>query len=184
MGIPTTQITKNMDLNMRIIILASFVVVVILAGSFDVSAQRTKRTRRAVTPSTNAVDLKKGAEDVAIQIKNISKFVFVLGGVAKGIEDIDKDVKAGRASTEIAKQNEEFKSNVRASVQGIRAGLIKLEVDFRTKPALKPYLTKIQGIANQSARAEDFAFAGRFNDSGKELLVAVEMLADALVVMP
>ncbi len=169
---------------MRIIILASFVAAVILAGSFDVSAQKAKRTRRAPAAATNAADLKKGAEDVAIQIKNISKFVFVLGGVARGIEDIDKDVRAGRATPEIAKQNEEFKSNVRASVQGIRSGLVKLEIDFRTKPALKPYLIRIQGIANQSTRADDFAFAGRFNDSGKELLVAVEMLADTLVAMP
>jgi hypothetical protein len=73
---------------------------------------------------------------------------------------------------------------VRASVRGIRAGLIKLETDFKTKPALKKFLFTLQPVKSQSLRAEDFAFAGRFNDSGKELLLVIETLADTLVELP
>ncbi|MEZ5306031.1 MAG: hypothetical protein R2684_02680 [Pyrinomonadaceae bacterium] len=147
-------------------------------------AQRVKRSRTVSSAATNAADLKKGATDVSIQIKNISKFAFVLGGVATGIENIDKEVQAGRATSEIKAKNEEFKSNVRASFQGIRAALVKLEVDFRTKPALKKYLPQIEGIGAQGMRSEDFAFAGRFNDGGKELLLVIEKLADTLQTMP
>lgn len=168
----------------RDLFVLALLVAMVLIGSLEVSAQRTKRKRAVITNTDNASIVKKGAEDVGIQIKNISKFVFLLGGVAKGIEDIDKEVAAGRASREIAQQNEEFKSNVRASVRGIRAGLVKIEIDFRTKPALKKYLVHIQGISDQTARAEDFAFAGQFNNSGKELLLVVEKLTDVLVEMP
>lgn len=171
-------------LKKRDLLVTAFVLGLIVIGTANVSAQNTKRSRKAAEVVANANDLRKGAEDVAIQVKNISKYVFVLGGVARGIEDIDKEVKAGRASRDVARQNEEFKADVRASVTGIRAGLVRLEIDFRTKPALKKYLIHIRGISDQTARAEDFAFAGQFNNAGKELLVVLETLTDALVEMP
>ncbi|MDH3492910.1 MAG: hypothetical protein OEM82_05125 [Acidobacteriota bacterium] len=171
-------------INTRILVVSAFILSLIFLTAADVTAQRSTRARRAAAAAKNKADLKKGAEDVAIQIKNITKFVFVLGGVARGIEDIDKDVKAGKASRAVAQQNEEFKTNVRASFNGITTGLIKLEADFRTKPALRKYLLDIEGVAARSVGAENFAQAGRFNDGGKELLLVVERLADTLVAMP
>ena len=174
-----------MILNTRILLISALTCGLFLLTTVDVTAQkRSSRSRRAATAAKNKADLKKGAEDVAIQIKNISKFVFVLGGVVKGIEDIDKDVKAGKASRAVARKNEEFKSNVRASVSGITTGLILLEKDFRTKPALRKYLLDIEGVASRGSVAEKFASTGRFTDSGKELLMVVERLADTLVAMP
>ena len=164
--------------------MSSFVLSLVLTAAIDTNGQRSNRSRRAAEAAKNAADLKKGAEDVAIQIKNISKFVFILGGVATGIEQIDKDVREGKASGEVARRNEEFKSNVRASVAGINTGLIKLENDFRTKPGLRKYLLDIEGVAGLGGYAENLAGSGRFNDSGKELLLAVERLADTLVAMP
>ena len=156
--------------------------------SFDANAQRRKRksrrARAAAAKAKTAADIKKGAESVAIQIKNVSKFVYVLGGISRGIEDIDKDVKEGKASKEIAEKNEEFKSNVIRSIRALRAGLVKLEVDFRAKPVLRKYLFNLKGISLQSGRAEDMALSGRFHRSGQELLLVVETLADTLVAMP
>ncbi len=185
-------------LTLKKLLLFTFVFVFIFGLSFDANAQRrrskSKRARVAAAKKKAneakklaALEIRKGAEDVAIQIKNVSKFVFVLGGIAKGIEEIDKDLKEGKAgknSREVARKNEEFKSNVIRSIRALRAGLVKLEVDFRAKPKLRKYLINIQGITTQSARVEDFALAGRFNRSGKELLLIVETLTDVLVAMP
>ncbi len=161
-------------------------ILVITMGYIDINAQRRKSTKttRANAQTTILAERKKGAEDVAVQIKNVSKFVFVLGGVANGIEQIDKDVKAGIATAEIRRSNNEFKSNVIASVNALRKGLVRLEIDFRTKTGLKPYLPKIKGIIEDSGRAEDLALAGQFNASGKQLLDIIEKLADVLVAMP
>lgn len=176
----------KMILNTRNLVVSSFIVSLFLTSAIDSNAQRSKRDRRASesAKAEKAADLKKAAEDVAIQIKNISKFVFLLGSVANGIEQIDKDVKAGKASDEVADRNEEFKSNVRASVSGIDTALLKLENDFRTKPALRKYLLDIEGVAGLGGIAVNFAASGRFNDSGRELLLVVERLADTLVAMP
>ncbi len=179
------------NVNVKNILVFSLVVVFVLGLSFDANAQRrrskTRKTTTATKPDNNAVEsaaVKKGAEDVAIQLKNVSKFVFVLGGVAKGIEDIDKAVKEGKASREIADKNAQFKDDVITSIRALRAGLIRLDVDFRANPALQKYQVNLQNVGGLTARAEDLALAGRFTDSGKELLLVVESLTDTLVAMP
>lgn len=173
-------------MNLKSLLILVFAMSFIFGLSVNAEAQRKKRTTKTTTPkvNTNALELKKGADDVGIQLKNVTKFVFLLGGIASGIEQIDKDIKAGKASREVANKNAEFKQNVVSSINALRAGLVKLEVDFRTKPALKPYLPKITGIIQQSANAEDLAINGQLTAAGQELLIVVETLTDTLVAMP
>lgn len=149
-------------------------------------AQRTRRppaTPKVVTSSNlpTDADLRSGTDKVSIQIKNVTKFIFVLGGIASGIEAIDKDAKATKA---VRDANAANKQSVMQAIQNLRAGLAALEVDFRVKPALKKYLPQIQGITDLAAESENLAAAGRFSDSGKPLLLVVEKLADTLAAMP
>jgi hypothetical protein len=165
----------------------------LLAFTFSANAQKRKapvrRTKPVVaatvptTPPLNA-DIKAGAEKVSIQIKNVSKFIYILGGVAQGIEDLDKDVKAGKVSRTASDQNTKNKQAVISTISNLRAGLIALEVEFRTKPALRNYNLPIQGIADMTGTAEDQAAAGQLRESGKTLLLVIEKLADTLAVLP
>ena len=156
--------------------------------SVNADAQRRTRTKRsrtvAKTNTVTSAGMKKGAEDVAIQIKNVTKFVFYLGSIANGIQELDKAVREGKATREVADKNAQFKADTVASIRALRAGLVKLEADFRTDPALKPYLLKIQGLTQQSNRVEDLAMAGQFMGAGQELLLVVETLTDTLAAMP
>lgn len=160
-----------------------FVLLLLLTLSSGIYAQRS-RPRSTPTVVTQGTEVRQAAEAVSIQVKNLSKFLFVLGGVAKGIEDIDKEIREGRATRELEDQNLQFKDDVLRSIRALRAGLVKLEVDFRAKPALRPYLVHIQGITEESGRAEDLAIAGQFTNAGKELLLTMEKLADVLVELP
>lgn len=173
---------KKFDIKKLFIGLFAFALISV--SVLDVDAQRRRSRTAKTTPAASTAELKKGAADVGIQLKNVTKFVFVLGGVAKGIEQIDKDVKAGKVSRDVAQQNAQFKQDVVTSIRALRAGLVRLEVDFRTKPALKPYLSNIEGIIQQSARAEDLAMMGQLTGAGQELLLVVETLTDTLVAMP
>ena len=160
--------------------------------TFDASAQRRKttkstRTTKAAPPAaapTSSAEIRSGAEKVSVQIKNASKFIFLLGGVAKGIEDIDKEIKAGRASREVTAKNNQFKQDVIQSIRNLRAGMVALEIEFRTKPALKNYLFQIQGISDMSGVAEDQAAAGQLTESGKTLLLLIEKLSDTAAALP
>lgn len=171
--------------------LMKFVVVVLcllcLTSAADAQKRRTrsKTTKAATTtvPTANA-EIRSGADKVSTQIKNVSKFIFVLGSVAKGIEDIDKQVKTGKVSREIADKNAQFKQDVLQSIRNLRAGLVALEIEFRTKPALKNYLFQIQGISDMTGTAEDQAMAGQLTESGKTLLFVIEKLSDTLAALP
>lgn len=131
-------------------------------------------------PSTAATSTVSDKQKVSNQVMNVTKFIYLLGGIAKGIEDADKDKNANKAAKDLNAAN---KSAFLQTIRNLRAGLAALEVDFRTKPNLTKYLSKIQGITDLSAQAEDLANAGRYADSGRPLVGVVEKLADTLVVM-
>lgn len=168
-----------------------FVVACLLCLSFSAEAQKrrpaSKRTKApssaAAAPPTTA-DIKAGAEKVSIQIKNVSKFIYNLGGVARVIEDLDREIAAGKASRNAPDLNAKNKQAVVTTITNLRAGLAALEVEFRTKPALRNYLFQIQGISDMAGTAEDEASAGQLTQSGKTLLLVIEKLADTLAALP
>ena len=147
-------------------------------------SKRTNNTAATGTTTLNSAEVKAGADKVSTQIKNVSKFVYRLGDVARVIEDLDKEIAARKASSKAPELNAKLKRDVLTSIRNLRAGLAALEIEFRTKPALKNYLFQIQGISDMSGTAEDQANAGQFTESGKTLLLVIEKLADTLAALP
>lgn len=153
--------------------------------------QTRKRTTKRTTPATTtkpaeaqaaaaAAAIKtEGATKIANQIKNLTTFLYLLGGVAKSIEQLDAAAKTGQASP----TNEKNKAQLKASFEDFRVGLDALELHFRTTPELQPYYTKLIGSASGAADAEAQAAAGQFNNAGRTLIVVVGRLTDVLVVM-
>ncbi|HEY0659348.1 MAG TPA: hypothetical protein VGD05_12775 [Pyrinomonadaceae bacterium] len=147
-------------------------------------AKRTTTTTVARNTTMNVAEIKASAAKVSTQIKNVTRFIYLLGGIARGIEDIDKEAKTRRVSQTALSLNDTNKKNVIQSLKNLRAGLAALEAEFRTKPALRLYNFHIQGISDMSGQAEDLAAAGEFTESGKMLLTIVEKLSDTLVSLP
>jgi hypothetical protein len=163
----------------------TILLLILVCLSFSANAQkRRKTTSKTANPPVATNEIRIGANNVAVQLKKVSAFVYLLGGIARGIEDIDKDAKAGKLSRTIADKNQTYKQNVIASIQTLRVGLIQLESDFRVKAKLKPYLQSIQGITEISGVAEDQATNGEMVNAGKTLLQVIEKLADTLVALP
>ena len=151
---------------------------------------RTRKTTRGPAKTTTpAVDTAlvatrtEAANRVANQIKNLSAFLYLLGGVAKGIEQIDITAK-NDTSSPVVKQNEQNKIKLRATFTDFRVGLDALEVYFRSTPGLEGYYLKLAGSASGAADAEAFANQGQFDRAGRALLSVVNRLTDVLVVMP
>jgi len=153
------------------------------------ASQTRKRTTKKSTSSATATAAEaeaaaakaartEGATKVANQIKNLTTFLYLLGGVARSIEALD-----AAAKTEPSPTNEKNKAQLRQSFSDFRVGLDALEVYFRSTPALQPYYTKLVGSASGAATAEAQATAGQFNQAGRTLLGVVGRLADVLVVM-
>jgi hypothetical protein len=167
----------------------SLTLLLTFAVSTEAQRRKTTTTKKPTTTTTtittnNVLEIKQGADKVSIQIKNVTKFIYILGGVASGFEVVDKEAKAGKLSRAVVDKNNQDKQAVISSIRNLKAGLAALEVEFRTKPSLKNYLFQIQGITDLTTQSEDFATAGRFTDSGKPLLLVIEKLADTLAAMP
>lgn len=169
------------------------IILCLTAFSWTANAQKKKPAPKkptttkttTATASNNAADVKFGAEKVSTQIKNISKFIFVLGGVAKDIEAIDADIRARKITRQTTiDQNVKNKQAVVQAIQNLRAGLIALEDEFRMKAGLKLYSVRVVGISNTVADAESQAAGGQLTESGKTLLLVLERLSDALAALP
>jgi len=139
----------------------------------------TSRTTTSTAEAAAAVRT-EGANRVATQIKNLSRFLYLVGGVVKGIEAIDAQSKDGQPSP----TNEKNKAQLRSSFTDFRVGLDSLEVYFRTTPELQPYYTKLVGSASGAASAEQQALSGQFNQACNNLLAVLGRLTDVLVAMP
>ena len=153
------------------------------------SSSQTRRSpaRRgagaAKADAEKAADLKAGAAAIAAQIKTMTHFTYLLGGVVKGIESVDQAVGKNEASPTAREQNERNKARVRDSLRSVREGLDKLEGDFRFHSTLKNYYQYLNGVARAGELAENQAAANRFDEAGRTLLKVIDQLTDALGAM-
>ena len=154
------------------------------ATTFSQTRKRTARpTSRATRPANPSTALQAGATRVADQIKNLTRFLYLLGGVAKGIEAVDDAARRNEASPAVLEQAKRNKDTVRTSIQSVREGLDALEIHFRTTPELQRYYIKLAGVASGAATAEEQAAANQFDRAGRSLLDVVNRLTDVLVEM-
>jgi len=124
-----------------------------------------------------------GATRLAEQIKLLSRFIYLLGGVSNGIAAVDEAVRRNEASPALVQKNEQSKAQVKSSIQNFRITLDKLEIDFRAAPELQPYYIKLAGVAAGAATAEEQAAANQFEASARSLLGVINRLTDVLLLM-
>ncbi len=160
------------------------IVIILPVTSFSQTRKRTttKSSRSGAKPKTSEIQ-HQGATRVADQIKNLTRFIYVLGGVAKGLESVDYAAGNNEASSAILDQAKRNKETARTSIQTVREGLDKLELDFRTTPELERYYAKLAGVAAGAADAEDLAASNQFDKAGRRLLDVVNQLTDTLLEM-
>jgi TolA-binding protein len=154
-----------------------------LAQTRSRTARRGTAPSKTTAPAVNSEAKTTGATKVAEQIKNLTRFVFLLGGVAKGIEQVDEAARKNEASPAALQQNEQNKATVKNSLRNVREGLDQLEVYFRSTPGLEGYYRTLVGSASGAAAAEDQAAAGHFDQAGRGMLGVVNRLTDVLLLM-
>lgn len=148
-------------------------------------AQKTTRQRTAAPAKTAAkTDPRaEAAKRVAEQVKNLSRFLYLFGGVSKDLAAADAALKRGEGSKDLAARTRQNKAALLNSLQNVRDGLDKLEADFRFTPQLQPYYLQLKGVANSASGAEEQAAAGDYEDAGRTLLDVVNQLTDVLLAM-
>lgn len=153
-----------------------------------ITAAGQTRTRKTVTPArrttTPLLDKRtQGAGRIAEQIKTLTRFIYVLGGIAKGLENVDDAARRNEASPAILDQAKQNKLTVRTSIRKVREGLDQLESEFSSTTELRRYYTRLAGVAAGAAAAEEQAAANQFDKAGRTLLDVVNRLTDVLLEM-
>jgi uncharacterized phage infection (PIP) family protein YhgE len=166
------------------------VFIVLLATLILLPTSSFAQTRKRSTPKApakptiaqqRAAEVQRdGATRVADQIKTLTKFIYLLGGVAKGLESVDDAARRNQATPAAIEQANKSKLVVRNSIRNVREGLDQLETHIRNTPELQRYYIKIAGVAAGAATAEEQAAANQFDKAGRTLLDVVGRLTDAL----
>jgi hypothetical protein len=156
------------------------------AGTY---AQAKKPVKRPATTARNTatlppLDVRAARVKVSNQLTNVSLFTAKLGPIAQAIEALDSEAKIKRVNTQSVDQNTKNKQRVIDSIRSLREGIVKLESEFRVKPALKKYYVTIQGISDLAGQAETSAIAGKFVAANAPLRTLQQKLNDTLTAMP
>ncbi|HEX6124843.1 MAG TPA: hypothetical protein VFZ23_05660 [Pyrinomonadaceae bacterium] len=147
-------------------------------------AKRTTPAPRTVT-QLPPLDVRAARVKVLNQLSNVGGFVQLLGPIAQAIEALDAEAKTNkRLSKQSLDKNAADKQKVVNAIRGIREGMVKLESEFRVKPALKRYLVTIQGISDLAGQSEQSAIAGKFVAANTPLRSIQQKLNDTLTAMP
>ncbi|HEU4390454.1 MAG TPA: hypothetical protein VFV34_21800, partial [Blastocatellia bacterium] len=154
------------------------------------------RKRKTTSPSSTThasaeaaqrrtAEIQAGRERVAIQIKNLTQFLYLLGGITNGIE-LAEQANRSRRSSPVSVPPEQIarnKAQVNESVRNVRVGLEDLESSFRSSSILQTYYRYVSGVGAIGRDAESQAAANRFDESGRSLIKAANQLTDALVAL-
>lgn len=123
------------------------------------------------------------ASQIAEQINNVSKFIFVYGKIANGLEIAEEQAKKGQTTPAIQAKYKESKDALIANIRGLRAGLDNLVKVFQANPRLQIQYLKLSYAAEAAANSEKLAAAGNYDDAGKSLVLVVERLTDTIISM-
>jgi len=166
--------------------------IAVLTAIFVIPSSALGQTRRRSTPKPSSATATaqraaqvrtQGATRVAEQIKLLTRFTYLLGGINSGIAAADEEIRRNQASPAMVQSNQQSKARVRSSIQGFRDGLDKLEIDFRATQELQPYYIKLAGVAAGAATADEQAAANQFDAAGRTLLNVINRLTDVLLIM-
>lgn len=166
--------------------------ILILACIVFSAATASSQTRRRSTPKRPATsttfaekkqaEINAGRQQIATQIKVLTQFLYLFGGISKSIETAEQ-VNRNREESSVgmsAVRIEQNKAKLRETIKDVRGGLERLESSFRLNPVLQAYYPNLAGIARFGQTAESQAAANNFDQAGRSLLSAVNRLADAV----
>jgi hypothetical protein len=158
-----------------------------LSATTTTPSQRRRAPKRSTSAAKvaeqTAATAKQARERVAAQLKTLTHFLYLYGGIAKGIESADQATRGGDGSASASEINERNKVKVKESIRNVRDGLDRFETDFRSNQTWRSYHPYVSGVTRIGEVAESQAAANRFDEAGRSLLKAVNQLADALALM-
>ncbi len=155
--------------------------------SFPLASIAQKKTgakkRQPAAKPTPTPDLKAEAAQVAEQIKNFSKFIYIYGKVVNGLEIADEQARRGQMSPTAAEKNRQSKDALVENIRGLKLGAQNLAKSFQSNSRLQVQYLKLTFAVDAAGEAEQLAAAGRYDEAGKSLVTVIERLTDTVIAL-
>ncbi|MBL8208254.1 MAG: hypothetical protein JNM09_28735 [Blastocatellia bacterium] len=169
----------------RTLLIAFFL---LLAFSPAVSAQNKKRTKTTPSrtrpappaPTPPPPDTQKEANEVATTLKALTKFLFLYGKIANGLEVAEDQAKRSRVSTTVIEQNIRNKNGVQAGIAGLKEQVDKLGQILQAHPKLQVPYVNLAGVTQKIVEAQGLVQNNQFDEAGRSMVTATERLVDIL----
>ncbi|MCI0387468.1 MAG: hypothetical protein MOB07_01685 [Acidobacteria bacterium] len=165
------------------IFLLAALIAILCAPQESFLAQKKQPARRAKPAPTPVPDMRAEASQVAMQIKNISNFIYVYGKIVNSLEVADEQVKNKQTSPEIQARNQKSKDALILRISDLQAGLENMAKSFKANPRLQVQYLKLTYATDAVINAKRLAAAGRYEEAGKSLVLVIERLADTVISM-
>lgn len=151
---------------------------------FAQTRRRTTTSRKSRPASTRnqspAVPTATVAARVAEQIKSIGRFLYLYGPVSKELAANETLAQQSAATADATQRN---KAKLRDAFHNYRVQMDELETTFSGSSELRPFYTKLLGVAASASQAEDAVASSRYDQAGRSLLDVMNRLTDVLVDM-
>lgn len=170
----------------KILLLMLILACVIPAIGEATGEPQRRRTQRRPAPKptpTPPPDYVAHANAVAEQLKLVSRFVYTYGKIVNGLEFASGQAKAGNTSPQLEAQNQQAKQSIVNNINGLRAGINKVVEQLHADQRLQVQYLKLGAAADAIATAEQLSAAGKFDEAGKALLVAIDRLSDTIIAL-
>jgi hypothetical protein len=157
--------------------LAACLLLAVPAAAQTRSRRTTTPQRRGTTAPTTRLDQTKLNAirlQLAEQVKDLTRFLYVYGRLSKDLELTS----AQTTSSDVAAN---AKSSLIESIRAMRDRLDQLEGQFRFTPGLEQRYRLIEGVSRRADAAAQQASANRFDQAGRTLLEISTQLTDALI---
>jgi hypothetical protein len=155
----------------------------VFSGSALAQQKRTSTAKKKTTPAAKPAtpDLRAEASQVSEQLKLLTRFIYVYGKAAYGMEMAELQAKQGATSPELQSKNAQTRSSLVASIGSLREGVDRVAQRFHDNQYLQIQYLKVLSASEAITSAQQLASGGKFDEAGRTLVAAAERLADAAV---
>lgn len=176
--------------HLSMIVLACLLVLT-AANAFGQTRRRTtsRKSRSASTKNQNetapggtTAAAATAAARVAEQIKSLGRFLYLYGPIWKELQS-NEAAQGSQQSAGAAEALQRNKAKLREAFHNYRTQMDELETAFSSSSELRPYYTKLLGVAASASQAEEAVAASRYDQAGRTLLEVMNRLTDVLVNM-
>jgi hypothetical protein len=167
-----------------LLLIMLFALVFVFSASSNAQKRQTRRRPTKPTPTpTPVIDMRPEATQVATQITNVTRFIYIYGKVQNSLEIADEQAKRGQPDPKIAAENKKSKDVLVQNISGLRMAINNLLKEWEGNPKLQVQSLRLVKASDAIGAAEQLAAAGRYKEAGDALVIAVDRMTETMISM-